>query len=283
MDKINPSLEVKSIYKNNKTKVRILCHRCNTEFDARPSTLCRGVGCPYCAGNKLKSTQTFIDELSLVNKDVMVLGTYTGNKEKIRVKCNICGNVWEAIPNALLCGRRCPECFGNKRKTQEKFIAEMGEKHPDIIVIGQYINSRTKIECHCNKCNQNFLSTPKSMLRLWTGCPRCNDSTGEERIRSWLINNNFDYIQEYKFNDCKDKRALPFDFFIPSKCVTIEFDGKQHFAEYDRFGGAAALEINQRHDKIKTDYCNTHNIKLIRIPYWEFKNIPNILSKELAN
>ena len=32
---------------------------------------------------------------------------------------------------------------------------------------------------------------------------------------------------------------------------------------------------------IKTVYCKENNIKLIRIPYWEFNNIENILSKEL--
>jgi len=33
----------------------------------------------------------------------------------------------------------------------------------------------------------------------------------------------------------------------------------------------------QINDSIKTQYCVDNNIKLIRIPYWKFKNIPNIL------
>ena len=44
---------------------------------------------------------------------------------------------------------------------------------------------------------------------------------------------------------------------------------------YDEF-------INQKiRDTIKTVYCKENNIKLIRIPYWEFNNIENILIKEL--
>ena len=40
--------------------------------------------------------------------------------------------------------------------------------------------------------------------------------------------------------------------------------------------------MNQHYiDNIKTQYCQQNNIKLIRIPYWEFKNIENILIKEL--
>jgi hypothetical protein len=37
----------------------------------------------------------------------------------------------------------------------------------------------------------------------------------------------------------------------------------------------------KKHDKIKYDYCQSHGIKLIYIPYWEFNNIANILNKEL--
>ena len=37
----------------------------------------------------------------------------------------------------------------------------------------------------------------------------------------------------------------------------------------------------RRKDKIKTNYCYEYNIKLIRIPYWEFNNIEKILMKEL--
>ena len=37
----------------------------------------------------------------------------------------------------------------------------------------------------------------------------------------------------------------------------------------------------QRNDNIKNQYCKDNNIKLVRIPYWEFDNIENILEKEL--
>ena len=36
-------------------------------------------------------------------------------------------------------------------------------------------------------------------------------------------------------------------------------------------------------DTIKTIYCKENNIKLIRIPYWDFDNIEEILCKELLN
>lgn len=50
----------------------------------------------------------------------------------------------------------------------------------------------------------------------------------------------------------------------------IEFDGEQHFMEIPAWG---KLEITQKRDKIKNDYALTHNIPLVRIPYWERDNI----------
>ena len=38
-----------------------------------------------------------------------------------------------------------------------------------------------------------------------------------------------------------------------------------------------------KHDNIKNNYCKTHNIKLIRIDYKNFKNIENILYKKILH
>ena len=39
--------------------------------------------------------------------------------------------------------------------------------------------------------------------------------------------------------------------------------------------------ITKERDKIKDQYCKNNGIKLIRIPYWEFKNSEEIIKKEL--
>jgi hypothetical protein len=54
----------------------------------------------------------------------------------------------------------------------------------------------------------------------------------------------------------------------------IEYNGEQHYI--DKFGKEKFIQ-QQRNDKMKHEYCNRKNIKLINIPYWEFDNIENIL------
>ena len=43
------------------------------------------------------------------------------------------------------------------------------------------------------------------------------------------------------------------------------------------------LENVQRRDAIKTKYCEENNIKLLRLPYFEFNNFKDILDKEILS
>ena len=62
--------------------------------------------------------------------------------------------------------------------------------------------------------------------------------------------------------------------------VCIEYDGIQHFEPIERFGGKEEFSRTKIRDNIKTQYCKDNNIKLIRIPYWDFDNIEMILKKQ---
>lgn len=123
------------------------------------------------------------------------------------------------------------------------------------------------------------------------GCPLCNEhnkqnSKGMIKVEEWLNDNNISFKKEYKFDKCRDKRKLPFDYYLPDKNICIEVDGRQHF-EKAYFGGIdedkanKLLEYTKRHDKIKNEFCKENNIKLIRIPYFEINNIDNILKSAL--
>ena len=92
---------------------------------------------------------------------------------------------------------------------------------------------------------------------------------------------NIKYIEQYKFDDCIYKDKLIFDFYIPSLNTCIEYDGEGHYKPFrfnkDKETMQKKLEETQIRDAIKTQYCKDNNIKLIRIPYFEFDNIDEIL------
>lgn len=73
---------------------------------------------------------------------------------------------------------------------------------------------------------------------------------------------------------------MPFDFVVYNGediSTIIECDGRQHYEAVDFFAtnyenALEGLKSTQRNDFIKNEYCKNNNIKLIRIPYWEFRN-----------
>ena len=105
-------------------------------------------------------------------------------------------------------------------------------------------------------------------------CSKCNDKESmlEKRVSEYLKSKNIDFKREYRFKDCKDKIPLPFDFYLPKLNICIETDGKQHYEVVNSFGGEEDFNKRKLHDEIQNESCHKKNIKLIRIPYYEFNN-----------
>ena len=133
-------------------------------------------------------------------------------------------------------------------------------------------------ECECQCGNHIFV--PLEVLtqndKLNCGCKNVR-SKGELEYKKYLDSHNIEYKEQYKFDDCRDKMPLPFDFaiFENGQLVRlVEIDGEQH-----RGYGLYANDLVSSHDKIKNDYCVSHNIELIRIPYENRKGL-NLPYKE---
>ena len=69
---------------------------------------------------------------------------------------------------------------------------------------------------------------------------------------------------------------------MPELNLCIEYDGRQHFEPVEFFGGKEQFKIQKINDKLKDTYCRNNNIDLLRIPYWEFDNIDEILDSFLG-
>lgn len=127
-------------------------------------------------------------------------------------------------------------------------------------------------QCDCGEVkevNSNHLLQGKII-----SCGKCIGSAGEQLIKKALEELNVNFAIEYIFKDCinpKTKQKLRFDFYLPEYNCCIEFDGEQHFKEWNL--GRDTLADRQYRDNIKNQYCQDNNIKLIRIPYTELNNI----------
>ncbi len=108
-------------------------------------------------------------------------------------------------------------------------------------------------------------------------------SKGSKKIANFLESNNIHYFIEYKFKECRNILPLPFDFYLPDYNICIEYDGKQHFEIIKHYGGEVEFELTKKRDGIKNIFCINNNIRLLRIPYYNLKNIEKILEEQLFN
>lgn len=144
-----------------------------------------------------------------------------------------------------------------------------------------YKNIKSKVVVKCPK--HSIFETSAELLLNGYGCSSCGKkSNGEERISEYLIFNKIEYIKQKSFDGCVYKNKMQFDFFLPDFNLCIEFDGIQHFEPIEYFGGIDSLNKQIDKDNVKNDFCSINNIKLIRIPYYEYDNIEKILKFELC-
>jgi Zn ribbon nucleic-acid-binding protein len=279
-----------SEYINAKTKITMKHNLCGHKYKVTPNDFLTGTRCIKCYGNEKKRTEQFKEEVySLVENEYEVLGEYINSKEHLKMLHNTCGHVYEVAPSKFLNGRRCPICQNRlraqkRRKTHKQFIEEVYHLVGDeYMVLSEYKNIDLKIKLHHKKCDHKWRVKPYLFLS-GTRCPKCNASHGELAVTKWLVNNNIDYIPQYKIARCRNINPLPFDFalFKNKKLIMlIEYNGEQHYKAVNIFGGEEKLNDTKRNDQIKKEYCLNNNIPLIEIPYWDYENIELLLNEKI--
>ena len=123
-------------------------------------------------------------------------------------------------------------------------------------------------KCLCDCGNITYVSVDNLRgQHAVKSCGCIGRSTGEYYIFSLLENNKIPFLAEYHPQDGYGR----YDFAILDNNKNIirfiEFDGEQHFEDKKNWG--ISLQIQQQRDKEKNQYALSHNIPLVRIPYWE--------------
>jgi hypothetical protein len=143
-----------------------------------------------------------------------------------------------------------------------------------------YVNLHSRLAVRCHKHGW-FVQMASAHIK-GHGCAKCCSSRGERRIRRVLRQLGHDFVEQARFPECRDRRPLPFDFYLPHIRTLIEYDGKQHYRKSELWGGHHQLERTQRHDAIRNQFATEHGYRLLRIPYWQFDQIEEILRRDLT-
>lgn len=274
-------------YINSNEKLLLLCS-CGEVFEVafKHFKFSKQKQCKKCGykNGKKKQAYTQDDFTNIVKEklgeDYIVLGQYKNNKTKIKMFHKTCGKEYEQVASKIIQGQRCSHCFAPKKRTLEEVKREVKDICGKSIEVIEYKGTEEVVlKCECGA----IFTRPMTEIRKNKGvfCFSCKSSLGVKLIENFLSKNNIKYVREYKFEDCRYKRALPFDFYLPKLNTLIEFDGEQHFRALKHWGGEKQLREIQLRDSIKDEYCLEKNINLIRITYKQKDKIDKILQENM--
>lgn len=279
-------------YQNNREKLRFCCG-CGNEFEVcfnkfkdqnkRQCNECGKELNNYSKRLTIEHIGTFVKE----NSDCVLLSDdYKNNSTKLKMQCKCGDTFYVPFANFVYQGtRQCIKCGREKQiKSQLLTISEITtfveENTKCNLLSKEYTNAHDKLKFQC-ECGKSFHRNWNNFKNGQVYCRECikGYSKGETKVKQYLESKEITFVQEYTFDGCKHQRKLPFDFYLPDLNTCIEYDGEFHFNT--RRTPLNDPSLQQKRDAIKTKFCKDNNIKLIRIPYYEFKKIDEILESAI--
>lgn len=149
-------------------------------------------------------------------KDFSIICEYINTETPIKIKHNICGYEFYRKPEKLLSRKiNCPKCNqkarsnSEKRKTTDLFKEEVKKLVGDeYLILGEYINSKTKIDIKHLLCGFTWQMCPNSFLN-GIRCPKCakggtlwNDDEFKGLVKL-MVGDEYTFLEEYKNYDTK--------------------------------------------------------------------------------
>ena len=206
-----------------------------------------------------------------------------GKKYKFDCKC---GHLFQIDPNSIiyrnswcpycsnpplkLCNNEnCVSCYEKSFASHKKVKYWSTENKINPRTVFKFTSTKYKFDCP--NCNNIYIS---ALCHVSNGkwCI-CTKNKTETILYNFLTTKcDSEINKQKKFNWCKKKLCLPFDFFISDLKLLIELDGRQHFEQVQNW---PSPEKTQKNDQYKMKLANKRGYSIIRIPQqdvWNDKN-----------
>lgn len=208
----------KAIYKNNHTKVEVVCEK-HGSFFATPSNIYAGWGCKQCGieeGARKRSINTaeFLERAKAVHGDTYDLSKvdYVRNDVPITVICRKHGEFYPT-PSNFLKGSGCKACgyernAKNNARTTQEFIEDAIRIHGDRYdySLVEYEGCRKDVKIICKE-HGVFEQSPMSHLK-GSDCPECAKTKGKQCISNeeFIRRAKEAHGDKYDYSLCEYKR-----------------------------------------------------------------------------
>lgn len=224
---VGDDYSVLSEYSTNNTGVLFRHNVCGYEYIQTPRLFLDGKRCPKCFRLVKETTDSFKQFMkSEVGEEYSLLSEYTGANDRITVRHNKCGRVYNVSAANFKRGQRCPDCTksGPHVKTFDDISALVKARSADYELI-TYNGLRVMSKFRHLVCGSVFDMLPDTFLRLHGQCPVCSTSVPERLIQMEL--------QKWFECECnlwpdwlraQSGYKLELDIYIPSLKTGIEYD-----------------------------------------------------------
>nr|DAN84843.1 MAG TPA: restriction enzyme [Caudoviricetes sp.] len=197
-----------------------------------------------------------------------------------------CGTIKSVFSGSLKFGKtNSCGCLKNKhvkQKNKDNAESYIGEKYGKLTIVDYFLKGKSYwYKCRCD-CGAEVSVIGKNLFNGNTYSCGCVNSKANELMDKILTQKRIPFKREVKFEDCCDKKPLPFDFAIYNEynelLGLIELNGSLHYsASGTGWDTPERLIRQQKHDYIKRKFCEDNKIPFLIIPYQYFNDIEKFL------
>lgn len=190
---ISPSIRVSTKPAEGKGRLRHKCNDCGTIWEAHPTTMLKGKGCPNCNNWQPPKVKLGSAEWAKLaeTRSAKLLEPFSFGAH-LKHECLLCGAKFKAIPRRS--GSSSPLCaICQKQDIRNKAMIDRSEwedrikqHHGDSIkLLGQYrgVGSNQRYRFKCYVCLGTWKAQLPSVGISGTGCPHCNDVAKGKQLR----------------------------------------------------------------------------------------------------
>jgi hypothetical protein len=287
-------------YESSAIKLQWQCLKveCKEIFDMAWNDVIADCECSFCTGKRIGISNCFATKYPDIakewhptkNGDLTPCDVTCSGKHIIWWQCEK-GHEWQDRVRNRIKYIKCPFCNHQRYSKDYNLLAcnpelceewdyEKNKINPEECLP----NSHKKAWWKCKDCGHEWKTALLHRNRKNSGCPECNKSKGEKRIKTILDLKHIFYISQKEFAELQGLggKNLSYDFYLSQYNLLIEYQGEQHEKYIKGFHKSnKKFERQQEHDKRKREYANNNNIRFLEIWYWDFDNIEEILLKAI--
>lgn len=206
-----------------------------------------------------------------------------------------CGEIFEMGWGSVYTGSGCSFCAGKKVSISNCLATKRPDMakqwHPtknNITPFDVVCGSHRKVWWICEN-GHGWPAAINNRTILNRGCPFCNNSHGENFLKSVFDKKDESYISQKTFDGLIGLGGglLSYDFYLPKYNLLVEYQGEYHDRAICLYKGEPRelaekrYKKQQEHDERKRKYALANGYNLLEIWYYNLNNIEDILQREI--